>query len=983
MQNRRWHDWWQKRREDVAAFAVMTFFFACFFYNVLFRGRFIIAGDAYYYSYPLRTVAWKMIRSGELPLWTPSVLSGYPLLSMSQVAIGYPLTWIYLFVHGPWAEQLYVLAPFFLTPMFTYAYIRELGRSRLAALFFGLAFAYGGMMCGFISNSGLLTNSLMWTPLVLLFVDRAQRRGFAHCLLWAAVAYALSVLAGHGQSYVYVGTLAVAYGLFLSLAAAGSALTVEHSWRNLRLRHWQPLFVAVGSLVVAAGVAAFQLLETLGAARRSIRSDLSYSTFGEGSFTLREALLSIGAPLYHYVDTSAYIAPIAIASGVVALFGAKLSGVRDARFWFWFGTAIVAFVLMLGTNTPFYHVVFRIPVLNQFRVPSRHTFEWTMAICLLAAYGWDSLRVLLARGRPRRLEFPLAIALFVILFVMSTIWWHVTISPPTTNLTIFTGLPERYYWLWKLLVTPVVFVVAWLCLKHGADRRRTVLLTATVLLSFFVEQSATISCWWGERLSLDAARLQLTSPTTRYLQNFAPEQNRVYSRVELFSEEFNSHPRLEAPNLTAVYGLQDLAGMEPLIFERYSRALGGVGPDSVTPRAGFGSNQDLFDVHSHVLDLLNATHVVSFTNLKPFEDALTLKDGIGVADADLGITLPPGSTAELPAFGCDGDEVVAVASLANSVASPDGAPVARLRLHKTNEGVVDLILRAGSETSEWAHDRPDVMPVIKHQEAPIFDSRPGDPAGTFSSHRYWARFKLGSHQQISRVEITNTDPAATLAVWKITVHDSVMAHSTPLMQNPPRLTLAAARWRNEAEFAGVFVLRNANALPRAWLASRAEFVGEEEALRRIRGQGAGEFDPQRTALLEVRSGSLPALPNGTGTQKPVRITSYSPTRMRMETDSPAPTVLVVSEIYYPGWQATIDGKPAEILLTDYILRGLILPAGKHSVEMHYSAPAARNGGVISALGLCVLGGLSFAAYFKRARKAEPSRPALKDRSEEG
>src|SRR5258705_2563307 len=212
-----WREWWQIRWADVVPIGCIALFFFAFFPQVFFGERFIITGDAYFHSHPLRTVAWNMIRSGDLPLWTPYVLGGYPLLSMAQVAIGYPLTWGYLFLPGLWAEQLYVLAPFLLSPMFTYAYARELGRSRLASLLAGLAFGYGGMMCAFIANSGILTNSLMWAPLVLLFIDRARTRGLAHCLPGAALAYSLSVLAGHPQSYVYVGTLAVCYGLWISV----------------------------------------------------------------------------------------------------------------------------------------------------------------------------------------------------------------------------------------------------------------------------------------------------------------------------------------------------------------------------------------------------------------------------------------------------------------------------------------------------------------------------------------------------------------------------------------------------------------------------------------------------------------------------------------------------------------------------------------------------------------------------------------------
>src|SRR5919199_2960669 len=133
-----WQAWWQRRRADVAALGAFALFFVAFFPQVFFGRRFIIAGDAYYYSYPLRTVAWRMIRAGQWPTWTPHILAGYPLLSQAQVAVGYPLTWFYLFLSGAWAEQLYVLAPFLLAPLFTYYYAREIGRSRLAALLAGL-----------------------------------------------------------------------------------------------------------------------------------------------------------------------------------------------------------------------------------------------------------------------------------------------------------------------------------------------------------------------------------------------------------------------------------------------------------------------------------------------------------------------------------------------------------------------------------------------------------------------------------------------------------------------------------------------------------------------------------------------------------------------------------------------------------------------------------------------------------------------------
>src|SRR5207248_7826619 len=116
--------------------------------------------------------------------------------------------------------------------------------------------------------------------------------------------------------------------------------------------------------------------------------------------------------------------------------------------------------------------------------------------------------------------------------------------------------------------------------------------------------------------------------------------------------------------------------------------------------------------------------------------------------------------------------------------------------------------------------------------------------------------------------------------------------------------------------------------PRAWLVTSAEAVDGEEALHRIRGESQVVFDPRRTALLEVKPEELPALPSSDAPDASMqaRIVSYEPTRLLIETEAATPTVLVVSEIFYPGWTATVDGHPARIQLADYLLRGVVLQA---------------------------------------------------------
>ena len=962
--------WLSARRNDFAVAAIIVGFFALFFWRAVFGGWILVTGDALTYSYPLRVVMWETIRQGALPLWTPLVLSGYPLLSMAQLGVGYPLTWGYLFLPAYLAEQVYVLAPYLLAPAFTYAYAREIGRSRAASLLAGLAFAYGGMMASGLAHAGFMTNAVMWLPLVLIAIERAGKGNFALCLLGATGAFAMTILCGIGQGMVFVCSVALAYALFTVITAEAAEGGRDRKWRAWR--RWRPLAVAVGGVALAAGLAAFQILETMRAVRRSVRSRLTYEVFSEGSYNFTDAARSVIAPLHHAIDVSAYVAPLALLLAAVAVF-VFMTKRGDKRVLFWIIIAFVAWALMLGSNTPFYRLVYQTPIFNGFRVPSRHAFEWTFAASVLAAYGWDAL---IRRDLSKRLNgatfaahkrMPILIgALCLALSVVVAVVWRQAVGREASSAASpFTGLPESSYVLWKILFTLLIVIALWQFRQIASTPWRTGLFAGLIALACFVEPFIALHRQWAHS-EITAARFAYRSASLRFLQNFPPNQNRIYSRTGLFFEHYRNEPRAEPPNLPALYGLHNVAGYEPLILERYSRALGGVGFDSLTPRAGFPPNQTLFEPQSHVLDILNTTFVVAFARTTENE-AFVERDGVRFARHDAALGLRPGGSVTLNVENANADTLALVTSLAYAAAVPHETPVARLRLTTVDGRVIERLLRAGIDTAEWAHERADVRAAVRHGLAPIFDSTLHN-GEDFPSLRFWSRTPLDETARIKRIEITNLTQSASLALWKATLYDSRAAHSTPLLTETANLPgTGAPHWAKVFDENGVIVLRNERALPRAWLVAQAEAVDGEEALRRIRGESARDFDPRRTALLEVPPHELPALPGGSVPEgAEARFVTYEANRLLIETVAETATVLVVSEMNYPGWEARVDGVSAPIHATNFILRGVALPAGRHRVEMRYMAPAARNGAAISLFTIFLLCGVSVGA--RRSRR---------------
>lgn len=912
-------------------------FFILFFWPATMAGRFFVGGDSLLYSYPMRTVAWEMIRNGQLPLWTPTLLSGFPLLSMSQLALAYPLTWGYLFLSGHAAEQIYVLAPFLFAPIFTYFYARQIGRSALASLLAGLTYGYGGLMASQIATYGILTNAVMWLPLVLVTIERAKTKPFGSALLWMTLAYSMSVLTGLGQGFLYIGILAIAYAAFLSINATESQ-TCANSFGRLR-----PLIVCLTGMVLAACLSAFQILETAQAQRQSIRSRLTYEMFSGGAFTFAGVWRSFLLPFYHFLEEETFVVGLAALMAVTAIAASFKRGNREWRLLFWLAMAAASFVLMLGDNSPVYRLLYHVPLLNLFRVPARHAFEWTFALAIVAAFGWDRFVALIqSRKSDSLLSVFVGVALLMASALVGYGWWKATGKLPDASSTApHTGLSEHGWLLWKLAFTVVVCVCAFWCLRMAEGKRRTVMLLIAIAIACFVEPYILLQRWWFH-FAKPAAYFTTISAPTRFLQQYKPEENRIYTSVA--PNYIFDLPRTQPHNITARYGLHNAAGYEPLMSARYSKAFGN-GVNFLTPGFSAPPDRQILSPNWRVMDLLNVRFLVEFS---PPASGYVTRETARFA-ADTSIELKPGARTTLAGISAM-DTLTMVSLLANSSDLSDGEIVAEIKLTTSDGRVVNRELQAGRDTSEWAHERADVKATIRHRLARIFDTRSGEG---FPIHRYWTRFDLGEKLNVDRVEITNISRGASVIISNVSAYDSTKEEAHQLAQR------LADHWSKVYDFDNVQIYENSRVLPRVWLVPEAEVVSEEEALQRIRGDNQQTFNPREVTLLEKPPDGKLFAPQGkfVGEAK-ARIVSYEPSRLTIETEASKEAVLVVSEANYPGWEATIDDQPAEIYTANYLLRGVIVPEGKHQVVMTYRSKPARVGALISVLALALIAGLA-------------------------
>ena len=184
---------------------------------------------------------------------------------------------------------------------------------------------------------------------------------------------------------------------------------------------------------------------------------------------------------------------------------------------------------------------------------------------------------------------------------------------------------------------------------------------------------------------------------------------------------------------------------------------------------------------------------------------------------------------------------------------------------------------------------------------------------------------------------------------------------------------------------GMKAWRNRDALPRAWLVCRTRRV--EGRLRILAVLTSPDFMPEQEAVVtfganDALAGQFGDLESGfpgefSSRSVPTAMQTTAPGTVQIAANAgERPAFLVVSMMAYPGWQATIDGRPQPIVRTDGALMGVAVPAGRHKITLHYAPGAYRIGLYLTLLACGVFGVGAGYGLRRGGRKALISRPPL-------
>jgi hypothetical protein len=942
-------------RGFLAALSLCALVCGCY-WRIALAGRVLAGGDAFTYFYPYWAEATRAIQAGRLPLWNPYIFMGAPFLANSQAGVFYPLNWPLWFLLSPHQSvHLTIVLHLCLAALNVYLWGRgSLRLGSIGAWVAGVAFASGGYLGAQVEHVNQL-QGLAWLPLMLVLYDRTctptlkSQDPKPRCALAGLVGVVgLVFLAGHTQtSFIALVGLA-AYGL-------GPAL-----WRAVRERTWRPLGQRIAVLVAVVGLgaalAAAQLIPTWELSRLSVRAGgLPFRervSFSLTPFYLARALLPGFAEtvLPEHIEHVAYIGVAGLALAAVAARNMQRT-IRDTRSPVCILAALGLF-LALGAYNPFYLLLARyVPGFAHFRVPARWLALYALGVAALAGVGADALW---HRRRCLRWRAPLLFAAALVVLV----GWAVLGVRIGEGGRV--GWPTLAGWLAGIVVALALLLVA-----RRAQRLAAVGLLALLLVEFVAAGSllphsrATAPQAFTSLRPAIAHLLANPSPSSEFLSPSAGEgqgggpPSRFISMSDITFDpgDLAEIELIYGPQLStrALYDYVIAAKHKEVLSPNLPMAFGVSAVDGfdggVLPLARYVTLQRLFLPEDEIsIDgrlRENLTAIPDGRWLSLFDVRHVITDKLHDAwlddvfyDLQFGARLARGESAavaHVPQF--EATALGVVSYLQGGGTLPDGTSVGFVEVG-FGEGITRTFeLCAGEHTAEGLYG-----PDVAHAQATIGGHFwAGQPEG----NDYVTRQRWQEPAVPSAVVVRATLPEGELVVRGLSLIDERSGSFQALiLSDQGRFRLAHS--------GDVKIYENLDVLPRAFLVHSAVAADDDEAALALMRDEA--FDPAEEVVLSADEGTLPGLEPVQGSEF-TGVTHYAPERVEIEVRAESPAYLVLTDAWYPGWEATVDGELVPIQRADLLFRAVAVDAGTHRVAFTFRPASLRTGAVVSLVGL--------------------------------
>jgi Bacterial membrane protein YfhO len=888
-----------------------------FYWKILFTNRAMFPWDAVSFFYPYLSFAHEELRHFRLPLWDPYVLSGHPIIGDPEGQIFYPPTWLLVLLH-PISELPYRLVEiqeivhFFLAGLFMYNLAQSFVQSRAAALFSAVLFQFGGAMVAHTEHV-LSIESIAWYPLTFLLARRGLLEGKRFFTISAGFVFGIQTLAGHWQHSAYLGLLLFLY--FVYEGCLGSS----------RAKLWPRCITALLIIgAVGAALAMVQIIPTYELGALSVRRYLTYwdvTGGNEPQFLWTLFLPNFfgglkGVPKWYPYDLTFQYVFLTVPGCLLALLG-LIETVRRRNF-FWLGLVLLTIELSLGRNGHLAWWLYHVPILNMFRNPATFFDVTNFALCLMAGVG---AKALFEGSLSERFRRYLPVGLTVVLF-----------SAIVLGLVLNFGRIYGWYHMLAVLAAVNLVVTAMTRKRVRPEIAQWTLLGIVVFQLCFYNINQRLNSSANDPRRYVSRNLAFGRARTL---EFLRSDRGADFRVGAFADDQWSG---NGPN---VWRIPSIFGWNPITLLRYEDYIRGFISTSryTLPYGGRDQNLD-----SSMLDMLGTKYVVSVDSVLKKKMPLGPSSKFELMLDDVGwwrtyrnknylsrtwfypkayvLPGPKETIALMSSSWFDGRQALL---FEKGDLPPEGARIA--------EELPTVRLEPGEvAAASQGAAKPDLNCA---EPLPMF-------AGWGAKEGDWLRYNVPPTTRPGRylLVIEYTAAAQPPPSLEIKFQNSGRVQRSGTINLPGTFTWACRKWR--CTDLGAFEIAE--------------------------GPSELTITSKRSSAIQIYSVWLIRLPSAV--PKNPGAFSFdnfftSANSISFRSHQGVDGYILLNEIHYPGWTASVDGQPTEIIRADSIFRSAFVPAGTHRIEFRFQPRYFAWGAAISILTL--IGGLTYAGACWRGK----------------
>ncbi len=369
---------------------------------------------------PFRAFFGESVRRGELPLWSPAIYTGFPILAQAEHGPFYPFNWLFFSLWPPYVAVAFAqVLPLFIGGLGLFLLAREWRLPMGPALFAAGTFGLSGFFIAHMRHLSM-NDAACWIPHLFLWGDRVIGGRSKYAPLVLALLWALQISAGHLQISFYTGILLAPFLIARAVQMDSTLPDGFWSWPRHIIQN-PGLQKAACALLVGLLLMLVQLVPCWELAQLTHRKDFSYTEASAFPASTRD-FLTFFVP---YLEGHAGTGPVGTQGifweryGYLGLLPMLFAIAGTIAGWPRFRlvklvaiTVLLSYFMYLGKNTPIFKLgCVLIPGLSSFRFPTRFLIFIELGLALLAGFGmsWVSDKL---RDRRRR---------FVLWFVATTI----------------------------------------------------------------------------------------------------------------------------------------------------------------------------------------------------------------------------------------------------------------------------------------------------------------------------------------------------------------------------------------------------------------------------------------------------------------------------------------------------------------------------------------------------------------------------------